>query len=138
MTIPSGVQADYKQLPISQEKLAEVQNRANATKDSSTSAGSHSDAGQRLDRSRSDKTRTVSILENTYHFNEGEAKQISAFAEAISSEGPKTSVDVKPGFLTKIKLLCVKILAFFRNQNKDKVLQREGLKAFEELKKALD
>ena len=79
--------------------------------------------------------RTASILQNTYFFNPDEARQISAFAEAVKATNPNLCPDVKSGFLDKIKALCAKILKLFK-VNSTIQLRDKGIAVFNELKNA--
>ena len=81
--------------------------------------------------------RTASVLQNTYLFKKEEARQVSAFAEAIKNADPNLYVDVKSGFLDKIKALCAKILKFFGNDSKSVQLHGDGIAVFDEIKTRL-
>ena len=81
--------------------------------------------------------RTASILQNTYFFTPEEARQISAFAEAVKATNPNLCPDVKSGFLDKIKALCAKILEFFGNNSKTVQLHKDGIAVFNRLRETL-
>lgn len=81
--------------------------------------------------------KTVSILQNTYFFSQEEAEQITAFADGVRKLDYNAQVNINPGFLTKLKSLCAKILNFFGNQSMVHRLQQEGMDVFKELKNHL-
>lgn len=110
-------------------------NTTTITDGANTGIGAYSN-DKHLDTS-SYVAKTASVLQNTYFFNPDEARQISAFAEAVKDAEPKFYVDVKPGFLDKIKALCAKILGFFKNDSKKVQLRGDGIAVFDSLKKNL-
>lgn len=107
-----------------------------ATDAKNTSVNTHTDSNKSLKQVNSE-TKTISVLQNTYFFSKTEARQVSAFANAVCDMNPNLKMDVAPGFLTKIKSLCAKILKFFGNENKAVQLQKEGIEVFNDLKNTL-
>lgn len=131
LSLPEGIQNDIDSVNASLE--AEEVTTAEQTR---TNVGLSTNNDKTLNKANYNP-KTVSILQNTYYFSGEEARQISAFAKAVEEKAPKFSVNVEPGFLTKIKSLCAKILTFFGNKNGEVKLQKEGIAVFKELKGTL-
>ena len=113
-----------------------VVEKATIAEQSGTHAGLSTNNNRSLNKANYNP-RTASILQNTYYFTGEEARQVSAFAKAVEEKAPDLSVNVEPGFLTKIKSLCAKILTFFGNKSGEVKLRKEGIAAFEEQKNTL-
>ena len=103
----------------------------------STAVGSCTNNNEKFLSKTNYNSRTASILKNTYFFDANEARWLSAFAQAINETDRAPHVDVKPGFLTKIKSLCAKIQTFFGNKGGEIQLRKEGIAVFKELKGTL-
>ena len=79
-----------------------VVEKATIAEQSGTHAGLSTNNNRSLNKANYNP-RTASILQNTYYFTGEEARQVSAFAKAVEEKAPDLSVNVEPGFLTKIK-----------------------------------